>query len=286
MVQREGRPLDAPSVVFSLELLRAALLNSSTERLIYSCARMKTITLSLILMALTCAVVAQYFILRATRFDPGARVLAAIDLAALQSAPAAKPKAAPANPAIERTRKLVDEIRAAAYPELRDAQINIETFEDRADYFRSSFSFSRYLLPGKMRYRLLVNPRVFESQAPDEGVRAILAHELGHTLYFAQRSRIELLGLVRLAGKGFTARFERWADLQAIARGYGEGLKAYREWLYRHVPVDRLAEKRRNYFSPEEIDAILAAKQKRPERMAYWLKHVPLNLREIQAGAQ
>ena len=244
---------------------------------------MKTITLSVILVALTCAIVAQYFILRATHFDPGENVISSINFAALQRANAANQKAGSANPAIERTHKLVDEIRAASYPELRDAQIEIKTFQNRADYFRSSFSIARFLLPGKMRYQLLVNPRVFELQAPDEGVRAILAHELGHTLYFTQRNRIELLGLARLAGKGFTARFERWADLQAISRGYGAGLKAYRQWLYQHIPADRLAEKRRNYFSPEEIDAILVAMQKHPEQMAYWLKHVPLNLREIQS---
>jgi hypothetical protein len=247
---------------------------------------MRTITLSLILVALTCAIVAQYFILRATHFDPGEYVISSIDLAALQRANAANQQAARANPTIERTRKLVDEIRAASYPELRDAQIAVETFQNRADYFRSSFSIARFLLPGKMRYQLLVNPRVFELQAPSEGVRAILAHELGHTLYFKQRNRIELLGLARLVGKGFTARFERWADLQAISRGYGEGLKAYRQWLYQHIPADRLAEKRRNYFSPEEIDAILAAIQKHPDQMVYWLNHVPLNLREIQSSVR
>lgn len=247
---------------------------------------MKTATLSFILAALTCALVAQPFTLRAASFDPSEQVISRVDTAARQSANPATQKAAPANAAVERVLKLVDEIRAAAYPELRNAQIEIETFQNRADYFRSSFSISRFLRPGKMRYRILVNPRVFALQAPAAGVRAILAHELGHTLYFTQRNRLELLGLVRLAGKGFTARFERWADLQAIARGYGEGLQAYRRWLYQHVPADRLAEKQRDYFSPEEIDAILAALQKRPEQMAYWLKHVPRNLREIQARAR
>ena len=39
-----------------------------------------------------------------------------------------------------------------------------------------------------------------------------------------------------------------------------------------------------NYFSPEEIDAILSATQARPELLAYWLKHVPRNLKEILAA--
>lgn len=242
--------------------------------------------LSVILVALTCAIVAQPFSARAADFVAGEPVISAIDYAARQRPGAANQKNASATFAIDRTRKLIDELCATAYPELRNARIDIQTFQSRADYFRSSFSLARFLLLRKMRYRLLVNPRVFELQAPDEGVRAILAHELGHTLYFKQRNRIELLGLVRLAGKGFTARFERWADLQAISRGYGAGLKAYRQWLYQHIPANKLTEKQRNYFSPEEIDAILAVLQKHPEQMAYWRKHVPLNLRAIQSSAR
>jgi hypothetical protein len=96
-------------------------------------------------------------------------------------------------------------------------------------------------------------------------------------------NRVRLLGLARLASKGFTARFERWADLVAIARGYGEGLKEYRRWLYQNVPARNLKEKKRDYFSPEEIDAILSEEQKRPGRITYWLKHVPGNLGEILA---
>ena len=183
---------------------------------------------------------------------------------------------------IERTRLLVEEVRATSYPELRNADIRIKTFNNKADYFRVSFSSTRFLFGRRMRFVVLVNPKVFNLGAPAEAVRAILAHELGHILYFKQRKRIELLGLVRLASKKFTARFERWADLQAISRGYGEGLKEYRVWLYGHVPNERLAEKKRNYFSPEEVDAITIGIQKRPERLVYWLKNVPLNLSEIQ----
>jgi len=88
---------------------------------------------------------------------------------------------------------------------------------------------------------------------------------------------------VRLRSKQFTAEFERWADLKAISLGYGEGLKEYRRWLYSNVPASKLAEKRRNYFSPDEIDAIVSASHKRPELLEYWLKHVPLSLAQVLA---
>lgn len=135
-----------------------------------------------------------------------------------------------------------------------------------------------------MQYLVFVNPRVFERSAPGVGVRAILAHELGHVLYFKTRNRLKLLGLVRLASKTSTQRFERWADLQAISRGYGEGLKGYRQWVYQNIPASKLGAKRLTYFSPDEIDAILFESRARPDLLAYWLKHLPLNLDQIMAA--
>jgi hypothetical protein len=98
------------------------------------------------------------------------------------------------------------------------------------------------------------------------------------------RNRARLVGLVRLTSKRFTAEFERWADLKAISLGYAEGLREYRRWLYRNVPASKLAEKQRNYFSPDEIDAILSASRERPELIEYWFAHVPLSLNQILAA--
>ncbi len=186
--------------------------------------------------------------------------------------------------AVERARKIVEEIRTASYPELKDAKVEIKSFDNESDYFRTSFSACRFVSFRKMHYILKINPRLFESDPPEEGVRAIIAHELDHVLYFKKRNRLRLFGLVRLISKGYTARFERSTDLQAIARGYAEGLKQYREWLYGHIPAKSLKEKRRDYFSPEEIDAIQARLKAQPELLSYWLKHVPRNLADIQKG--
>jgi hypothetical protein len=183
--------------------------------------------------------------------------------------------------AIKRTELIVQEVVKASYPELKDADIQVQTFHSASDYFRTSFSFGRFLSAKKMRYLIKVNPRVFELNAPEEGVRAIVAHEIGHAFDFHSKKRICLLGLVRLSSKGYTATFERWTDLQAISRGYSEGLKAYRVWLYQNIPAKKLAEKRRNYFSPEEIDAIELRRKQKPEVMQYWFKYTPRNLQEI-----
>jgi hypothetical protein len=185
--------------------------------------------------------------------------------------------------AIKQTRIIIDEVIKASYPELAKINIEVNAFNDDADYFRTIFSFNRFLFGRKMQYVIRVNPRLFELAAPEAGIRAIIAHELAHVFDFQGKKRVKLLGLVRLASRKSTARFERRTDLQAISRGYGEGLKAYRLWLYQHVPAKKLAEKKRNYFSPEEIDAIQAKLKANPSHLNYWFRHVPLKLEDISA---
>ena len=182
--------------------------------------------------------------------------------------------------AVNRTRVLVDQVIALSYPELKAAGIRIKSFRSRSAYFKARFGFPQFFF-ARMRYLVFVNPRAFELQPPEAGVRAIIAHELAHVVYYQRRKRVRLLGLVRLRSQRFSAEFERWADLKAISLGYGEGLKEYRRWLYQNVSASKLAEKRRNYFSPDEIDAILSASSRRPELLEYWLKHVPLSLNQI-----
>jgi hypothetical protein len=55
-----------------------------------------------------------------------------------------------------------------------------------------------------------------------------------HVVSLSRFNRIRRFGLVRLLSKRQTAKFERRTDLEAIHRGYGDGLKSYREWVYAH----------------------------------------------------
>ena len=92
--------------------------------------------------------------------------------------------------------------------------------------------------------------------APEEARRAIVAHELAHIAYYAEGNRLHLLRLLQFPGKNFRKRFERRADVEALRRGYAQGLKLYRVWLYQHVPPGALEAKKRDYLSPNEIDAL------------------------------
>ena len=183
--------------------------------------------------------------------------------------------------AIAKTQTIITEIVEKSYPELKKAKINVRIFESNANYFQSQFSLTRFLTCQKLRYNLYVNPEVFNKNAPEEAIRAIIAHELAHVLYYSERNRFELIGLVSLIDKSFTARFERRADLEAIARGYGEGLIKYRRWLYQNIPVKNVDEKKRNYFSPEGIEKMLEILKQKPQMIDVWRKKVPRNLGEI-----
>jgi hypothetical protein len=183
---------------------------------------------------------------------------------------------------IEKTKKIVGEIIERSFPELKAEKIEIKAFKSESNYFKSQFSIARFLTFQKISYQIFVNPEVFRRRAPESGLRAILAHELAHALYYNRKNRFQLLGLVSLTDKSFTAKFERRADLEAIARGYGEGLKSYREWLYQNIPPKTTEAKKRDYFSLEEIDPILRILREKPETIEVWQKRVPRNLKEIE----
>lgn len=184
--------------------------------------------------------------------------------------------------AITMTGPFILTVRGSSFPELSHIDLRVRAFRSQSDYFRTRFSVSRFLLLIPMRYFVDVNPALFLRPPPSDGVCAILAHELAHVVSLSSGNRIRRLGLIRLLSQRYTVKFERGADLEAIHRGYGDGLKTYRSWVYSHVPSGKVQEKRRNYFSPEEITVIQVKLQKQPELFQYWSRHVPTNLDEIQ----
>lgn len=150
--------------------------------------------------------------------------------------------------AADKTKKLISEFIDKSFPELSAVKIVVKTFESDSNYFNSRFSIGRFMTLRKMRYLIYINPQDFNKNAPSEGVEAIVAHELAHVLYFRERNRFELIGLVALANKSFATSFEHKTDLVAIERGFGHGLKQFREWLYKNVPQRVLKRKNETVF--------------------------------------
>lgn len=185
---------------------------------------------------------------------------------------------------IKQTQLFIDEIIRNSYPEINVEKIKIKTFESDTNYFKTRFSYTRFLTFKKMRHLVYVNPKVFQLNVSENGIRAILAHELAHILYYTKKNRLELLGLVRLSSRSFTTKFERRADLEAIKRGYGEGLMEYRRWLYQNIPQEEVENKQKDYFSPEEIELIVKITKQKPEMFEVWQKKIPRNINEIKTS--
>lgn len=180
---------------------------------------------------------------------------------------------------------LVETISDTAYPELAGKEIQLRPFHSASDYFRTRFSISRFLFFRRMHYFVEVNPELFSRNAPPDGVCAILGHELAHVADLSHGNRIRLFRLVRLVSRGYTVRLERRADLEAIRRGFGDGLVSYRNWVYSNVSSAKAEEKKRNYFTPQEIIKIQELTRTKPELFDYWKRKVPLNESEIEASA-
>jgi hypothetical protein len=155
------------------------------------------------------------------------RLAAGLFFASLCSAQTSLPDWAP---------RLVQQVTHSSYPELERMPVRLQPFKSDSDYFEARFS----LLSTRMTYVMRVNTSSILLTCSEDARRAIIAHELAHILYYSRRSRLRLFGLARLLRAQSRARFEREADAEAIRRGYAEGLKQYRNWLYQHVPASAL----------------------------------------------
>jgi len=113
--------------------------------------------------------------------------------------------------------------------------------------------------PLERSYTLQYNAALFSSPPSSAAVGAILVHELRHILDYAEMESAELSEFLVWYLSEDVSSYERATDEYALEAGCGEGLIAYREWLYATIPPEALAEKQRNYYTPEEIEAWMAA---------------------------
>ena len=168
-----------------------------------------------------------------------------------------------------------------SFPEIKPSKLRFKEFESTSVFFKSRFSICRYLTFRPMRHVIYFNRTAFADGLPDDALDGILAHELSHVLYYTKKNRFQLAGLAGLISPARNAEFERRADIEAIRRGYGEGLADYRKWLFKHIPAKAAAEKRRDYFSAEEIEMISKAIGKDPQLADRLWRHVPRDREEL-----
>ena len=110
--------------------------------------------------------------------------------------------------ASERTGVLIERIRTCSYPELQTTQIQARPFKSASDFFRVRPRIPDFFMKKNLRYVILANPRAYELKVPEDGVEAVIAHELSHVAYLKKRNRLRLLTMVRLLSKSCAANFE------------------------------------------------------------------------------
>ena len=176
---------------------------------------------------------------------------------------------------------LARELQARAYPELAGVTIDIGVMSSADVFFESNFDVPA-ALAGARRYRIAVNPQLFERGAPRAALAGVLAHELAHTSDYHRRDAAGLLALLPvlvLDNEG--AVFERWTDLQAVARGYGPSLLRYRQWLRRVLSDEQWQRKRRLYYDPRELAWLIDVRERCPALFLAMLDAPPRTTREV-----
>ena len=177
---------------------------------------------------------------------------------------------------------LIEKIIKTSFPELANIKIQLGTVNKDSVFLESRPVIHSLFLPMKVQYKITINPALIELKLPLLAVEGILAHELAHTAFYVNKGRFQtmLTGFVFLNHDKHVA-FERSTDIDAITRGYGEGIKAYRELAFINLNEAQLATKKQRYYWSNEIDALLAAYKTHPDLRKVWLKTPPTNLEEI-----
>lgn len=155
---------------------------------------------------------------------------------------------------LEREIKLV---RDAYFPTLQHLEIRLEEFQESDFFFATDVDY--VLFPFReRRYVIQFNDQIFQDPPPRVALRAILAHELFHLKEYQTLTRWQLikLGLRYWWDLEFRIRFERATDARAIEAGFADGLKEYRQWLYKRISPQALESRRKTYLTPEEIDFV------------------------------
>ena len=159
---------------------------------------------------------------------------------------------------------LTQELIELKFPELQSAwvqgRIKFRSFQSNAYFLKTAFLSGHIKRDRSKRiYSIDVNDLIYDlSQEPTgapsiEAVQGILAHELVHLMDYENSTpgKITRMGVNIVISP---SKVERDTDEEAFERGYHQGIKLYREWIYGKLTPKELRQKRKRYYTPDEID--------------------------------
>ncbi len=132
--------------------------------------------------------------------------------------------------------ELAAAIAYSAYPELKDVKIDM-ILTDKGAPMESNFDLWTMFVPGKKnrQYKILLREGeasfdpIFMKNLPLDAQVGILAHELGHVVYYHERNLLKIgkWGLKYLNDPEFRATHERTTDLMPVYHGLGSQIWQY-----------------------------------------------------------
>jgi coenzyme F420-reducing hydrogenase gamma subunit len=143
------------------------------------------------------------------------------------------------------------------FPELQNIKIKIENFESNAYFLQANLKKKTIFKEAHKRtYVIEVNQKLYACPPTPKGLRAILAHEIQHISDYLNMSSAEIIALAARysTNKKFHTEYERSTDKKTLEKGFGKGLIDYRLWVYQWLSPKQLKEKKRFYYTPEEIE--------------------------------
>lgn len=156
--------------------------------------------------------------------------------------------------------ELLDAVQRELFPELAGVAVRLEPNESVVSYFSAQPDLSTLdAAPLERTYIIQYSTVQFADPPPADAVVAILVHELKHVVDYTEMTAEEVVAFGIWYVTNDISDYERQTDEHSLQLGCADGLIAFREWLYDHVTPEVEAEKRVNYYTPEEIEAWVEA---------------------------
>ncbi|MEX1239374.1 MAG: hypothetical protein WEB30_06640 [Cyclobacteriaceae bacterium] len=162
-------------------------------------------------------------------------------------------------------------IAYSAYPELKDVKIDMILTKGGAP-LESTVNIASLLGPKKnRRYRVLLNDArdsyfdpILLRSLPFDAQVGILAHELGHVVYYHELNILEFgkWGLEYLRDNDFRATHERTTDLMPVYHGLGSQIYQYAWFVRKDLTCRELYENGKDfldryYMTDEELKEVM-----------------------------
>lgn len=153
---------------------------------------------------------------------------------------------------------MLDEVRVL-FPSLDGVEIGMVSNQSDTSYYAANLDLGTLADPPlERRYLLNWSELVLDDPPSRNATVAVLAHELAHIEDYLDMDGEELAAFGVWYATSDVSEYERGTDLTSMEKGCAVGLIDFRLWLYDHVDAETEAQKRVDYWTPEEIAAWIA----------------------------